>query len=528
MKIRKANFSFGSIWYYMAALLVIFIAAFIYIFNAKIDLNGDNCDYYMLATSIAKGHGYSNISSPDYSPSNVFPPGYPLIMSLVRLFTSNIIAQKIMNGIFLLFSSLLIFLFVRKNQLPDSLAFVISAAILLNANILHFTTMMMSEMSYLLFLTIALWSLFKLDDKKSLLKDKYFYLLIFSTAYAYHIRTQGITLIIAVITYLLISKKWKESLAYSAGTFLCMIPWMIRNHVTGVGSSRYLNQIFEINSKRPEEGSLEISGLFFRFFETLKMLVTKAIPNSVIPYINVNYETATSAREWGIAIILLVLIIIGFWQFKRLRYFFILYTLANLSIISLFNDPGQNRYITTLLPFLGIGLFTGLNIILSKLVQKLKIAGRFSPWIFMILIVFCSFPKLKKEHIQNKALFPPNFLNYFRLAHTIRKELPKDIMICSRKPGLFYMYSRTWVCNYQWTNDDIKLIQGLIDSKVDYVVLEQLGYSSTPRYLYPAITKHEDLFAPAMYIPNPDTYLLKFDREAAIKKLNKLSRQTGL
>jgi len=59
----------------------------------------------------------------------------------------------------------------------------------------------------------------------------------------------------------------------------------------------------------------------------------------------------------------------------------------------------------------------------------------------------------------------------------------------------------------------------MVRTKVDFVVLEQLGYSSTGRYLYPAIMKHPDLFQPVMQLQNPDTYLLAFNKEGARKWL---------
>ena len=73
---------------------------------------------------------------------------------------------------------------------------------------------------------------------------------------------------------------------------------------------------------------------------------------------------------------------------------------------------------------------------------------------------------------------------------------------------------------YAWTDDTTELIKGLVDSNSEYVILEQLGFSSTARYLYPAIQKNPDLFPIVMHLKNPDTYLFKFDREKAIKKLN--------
>jgi hypothetical protein len=149
----------------------------------------------------------------------------------------------------------------------------------------------------------------------------------------------------------------------------------------------------------------------------------------------------------------------------------------------------------------------------------LKIAKTFSPWL-LVLLVFFSFPQLKQLRAQNTRPFPPNYSHFFAIAKAVHKQLPANTVVCSRKPSLFYMHSRTPVCNYLWTPDNEALIKNLIESKVDYVVLEQLGYSSTFLYLYPAIQNHPELFAPIISLQNPDTYLLKFDREKAIKKFN--------
>lgn len=132
---------------------------------------------------------------------------------------------------------------------------------------------------------------------------------------------------------------------------------------------------------------------------------------------------------------------------------------------------------------------------------------------------YFSFPLMKSLHKLNKEAYPPNYMNFFIIAQTVKKELPHDVIVCSRKPSLFYMYGGTYSCPYKWTNDDAELIKGLVDSNVDYVVLDQLGFSSTYRYLYPAIEKNPELFSPVYYLPDPDTYLLQFHRDKAILQL---------
>ncbi|OAV75480.1 putative membrane protein [Bacteroidales bacterium Barb7] len=440
-------------------------------------------------------------------------------MSFIRIFTDGFFPQKVLNGLFLLGSVLLLFFFVRKNKLPDSLAFVASAVVLLNYQVLHFATMMMSEMSFLFFAVLTLWFLCKANDGKPFWKDRYFYLAILSAAYCYHVRTQGIAMAAAVLGYFLFTKRWKEMLAFAGGFVVCLMPWMLRNKIAGMEQSRYIDAISMSNIWRPEEGTLSFGELTARFFDTFRMLLTKAVPDSVLPYFSIDYDSSATWNEWIIAIILVAFIGIGMWQFGRYKYLFIFYTLATFGVISIHSAPGGNRYITTLLPFLETSLIIGLYIVLSFGIRKMKIAKEFSPWL-LIPLFFFSYPKLEQLHAQNKAPFPANYHNFFAIAEEVHKKLPANTVICSRKSGLFYMYSKGSVSEYLWTVDDMELIKGLIQSKTDYVVLEQLGYSSTARYLYPAIQKHPELFQTVIHLLNPDTYLLKFDREKAIEQFN--------
>ena len=59
------------------------------------------------------------------------------------------------------------------------------------------------------------------------------------------------------------------------------------------------------------------------------------------------------------------------------------------------------------------------------------------------------------------------------------------------------------------------MIQNMLDKKVDFVLVEQLGFGSTYRYLIPCVQRHKEIFKVALHLPNPDTFLLHFDKKAA-------------
>lgn len=507
-----------SKWFYAALLFLVWLLAYNYIFNEKLDLNGDNCSYYMNATSIATGHGYSDISTPSYGPVNNFPPGYPLLMSPLRVLTDSIVLQKVLNGLFLMVAVWLLYFVMLKAGFKQSLAFVTGCALILCERVLHFSTIMMSEMSFLCTSALVLFALYQLKEEKPFWKDRWFYVMLLMLVLNYHIRTQGIALVAAVLLFFLCSRKWKEAISVAVGFVLGCLPWMLRNKFLGMGQNRYFESISQVNAWRPEDGSLDLSGIISRFFDTMGMLVSQAVPNSIIPYVQVNYEEPAGLGLWLLALVLMGLIGWGFWQFGRFRWLLIGYIVFTFGVIAIYSSPSQNRYIVTVLPFLTMGLFVGTWKLADFLCKKAKIEAGFSPWILGIFLFFAKEP-IQDLHKINNAPFPPNYQNFFQLGEMLRVSVSPETVVSSRKPGLLYMFSGTSVVGYPFSSDDKVVIQGLIDSKTDYVILDQLGYSSTALYLFPAIQQNLELFSPVVHLENPDTYLLKFNREAAQDKL---------
>ena len=469
--------------------------AYFYIFNAKIDVNGDNCRYYTYATALATGQGYTDISAPTPHPTNAFPPGYPLLMMPLRFFTDSVVAQKVLNGLFLLGGALLLFFLMIKRKLPDSLALVGACAAILSDRVLHFSTMMMSEMSCFFVSAAAIYLLTLMKEEKPFYKDWAFYGMLVMVLLCYHIRTQGVALFAAVVLFFLCSKKWKEAAGTVAGFVVGCLPWVLRNKALGLGQSRYFESIAQVNPWRPEDGSLDLGGIVGRFFDTLAMLVSKALPNSVIPYFKVDYTPEVSAGFllWVAAIVLVALIVRGFWSFGKYRWVLIGYTVFTFGLISIFSTPSENRYLTSIIPFLNMGLLVGLYEVVVWALRRMGSKLAFSPWILALLLL-TSVGNIKELHAMNRMPFPPAYQNFFRMGAVLKEHVSPETVVASRKGELLYMFSGTRVTGYAFSQDDRAVIQKMLDDGVEYVILDQLGYSSTYRYLYPAIQKNDDLF----------------------------------
>ncbi|MDE5574817.1 MAG: hypothetical protein K2I87_03785, partial [Bacteroidales bacterium] len=136
----------------------------------------------------------------------------------------------------------------------------------------------------------------------------------------------------------------------------------------------------------------------------------------------------------------------------------------------------------------------------------------------LVLLVFLlpMINPVKETHVQCKKPYPAAYFNYFSIAASMNASYPEGTVVCCRKPELFsYFAPKIRTTGYAWTTNQEELIQGLLNNKTEYVILEQLGYSSTARYLYPAIQKYPQLFTLVYHMQNPDTYLFHFERQTA-------------
>jgi hypothetical protein len=499
---------------YILVLCVIFAASFSYVFDSKVNRGGDNAKYYLLGKSISQGKGYVDLNSPGEPPTSAFPPGYPLLMSPMLFFTQSIVAQKVLNGFFLLGSALLLFViakWVTKNEL---LAFSISVLTVVNFHLLKFSNMMMSEASFLFFSLLSVLFLMKSGDDKPVWKSWYFYTFLIALSFSFHIRTQGIALVGGVLFFFLFTRQWTRFSLTTVGFVLLALPWRFRNHIQGLGSSRYIDQLFRANPWRPEKGEVGILGLLQRTFEQGKMLITKAIPDSVFNFITADYQEPAGGGEWLIGILVLGVLLYGFWHLGQYRLFFLGYFLASFVIVASWSATVDNRYLVTIIPFLQFGLFYGAY----SLVEKIGFSFDSSKLASVGILCLCLFmlPRLGVLNARAERGYHKAYLNYYQIADELgRKVGCNNTLISCRKPNLFYLFSGCYTTRYHYSKDDTAVIQRMVDKGVDYVVLAQLGYSSTGLYLLPAIKKNSSLFRTVIQKKKPNTYLFKFRRGKA-------------
>ncbi|MDR1974852.1 MAG: hypothetical protein LBQ31_09330 [Bacteroidales bacterium] len=512
-----------SQWLAYCILALVFVISFFYIFDTKLNLGGDNFDYLMLSRSFLGGHGYSSYA-PGWPAASHFPPGYPFFLAIFSfIFRENIILFKVLNGLLLFGSAIFLYKIVCKLVKDSILGIFISTFVLISAGILSFATIIMSELPYMFFSILSIYCLL-ITPEKGFLKKASFYVCIISAIVAYYMRNIGIVLFGAVIIHCLFTKKWKLTVASAVGFIVGYVPWMIRNNIAGIHGSRYMKTMLVQNNWRPEEGTINTFSAFIEktwvnFYDT-----------TLSGFINVCFPFIKLGESKGIVvffgIIVLLIILYGAFRIKPFRWFLLSYTLANIAVFIFWHTGNGTRYVWPFAPFIIFLFFYGVYDLLQTIFTKRAKFVRISMYIVMFFLLVPTSKTLVPLQKQAKQKsYPPSFNNYVSVAKHIKamSEQEKGTpLVCCRKGSILSYYSGAFTCNYTFTSNDTILIRNLIKAAPNYVVIDQLGYSSTGLYLVPAVQKNPEIFLFVINTPEPTTYLLRFNREAAIKKYGEL------
>jgi|GEM_PF-6905715 hypothetical protein len=298
--------------FYPALLLLLVVSAYAYVFDAKLDLQGDNARYYLLGKALYLGKGYIDLSAADQASAVKYPPGYPALIALVMTLTSDdFVVVKIANGVFLAVSVLLLYYLFKTLGGSTHLAFVAAVFTLANGHLLRTSTTIMSETPFLLFTTLTLVFFTRVDtssDLKNILRNRYTYLFLACFAYAFYLRSAGIGL------FLLLRKNWR--LLFIAAS---VAPWILRGDK--MGGSNYVNEFFMVNPYRPELGTIGPLDYLSRLTTNAERYILSKIPNGCFSFLNLqmNFVETAKAFHYLFALAFFALVVFGVYKIRRQR-----------------------------------------------------------------------------------------------------------------------------------------------------------------------------------------------------------------
>ena len=469
----------------------------ILLFDANLSLTGDNAQFINLGRSLAEGYGLSETIEGEPIPHTKYPFGFPILLAIVHiLFPGNLIALKSLVVLLYAISIPLTYLLIRRFA-PPPMALGVSALCLVSPPLLDYSHQVMSEIPFLLFSIIALLLIHRAQKSNTL---SALALAIIATIAAYYIRSAGIILIGTGIIFFALHKKWKEAGLIAAGSLLLALPYQIRN--VSLGGNDYIKQLLSINPYRPEEGMLTFTALIERILTNLEIYGIHIIPHIFLPsFIDANYFVGLF-----FSCLILYALIAGLLK----RHLLIVYLTCYLGLYILWPDVwSDTRFLVPAIPILFYAILTSMDELLHLLARALKKTASRAGVVLFFLFLLGSNIYETNNLARHTGQLPSEWGNYFAAAEWIKDSTDPQVKIACRKPYLMNAIANRKATGYAWKAPD-EVIAEFEKKGIEIVVVEQLGFKSTPEFLFPAIQAHKNRFEILHVIPDPNTYVLKF------------------
>lgn len=462
----------------------------ILLFDANLGLSGDNAQFINIGRSLAAGLGLVETFGDDPVPHTKYPFGFPLLIAIVHLvFPDSVFALKSMVVLLYALCIPLAYRLVRLYADPP-VSLSVALLCLISPPLLDFSHQVMSEIP---FVPVALLALIFLERAHRVPTYSHLVYAILAMMAAYYIRSAGLALVGAGVLFFLLHKQWKEAAMIAGGCLLLALPWYVRNAALGGGD--YTGQLLSIDPYRPHLGTLTLVTLVERLAANLEIYGLREIPRVFVP----------AVEHVLIALPFSVLVLYGIISGMRRRELPAVYLVAYLGLYLLWPQVWSDiRFLIPAIPVL-------FYVVLSSVMD---LAGRIrlSPYTALAAFFFLfAVANVQATHDLSTRIgtLPPNWKNYFDAGEWIRDHTDPGVRVACRKPDLMYLIANRKTMGYIWDDPDA-VIRDFEEKGVDIAIIDQIGFSSTPQYLVPAVQQHWERFEVLHIVPNPDTYVLSF------------------
>lgn len=511
-----------------AVVAVLTLLIGVWTFDPKLSLSGDNTEFITLARSMAQGEGLVHINSPDPQPATKYPFGFPLLLApLEWVFAGDWIAMK--AWVLVLFALGMGVLYQLAKERVGVLPALAVVALSLTAGrsylthgaeglvfgplLLHYSHQVMSEAPYLTFSLLALW-LVERGIKRESIKGNWWLIGGFAcTIWAYYIRTAGIVLVAAIVAHMLLRRDWRRGLFFGGAAFACWLPWTLRNRAVG-GGGVYIKQLFMVNPYHPERGLLDFGGFVERFIDHIQRYLTRELPNTLVPFFT---GAETVFHPASLLLIATAIAATALCIKRGENLLLLLYAAFFIGVVLLWPWPGD-RFLVPIVPVLVyLGVWTALQLRDLLVEQGRAGVGRIAAPGLFLLFFLGQVGGVKRLADYAEADYPPQWSRYYQAGQWLKENAPEEAIVLCRKGYWMYIVSGRRCVGFPF-EEPAKVLAHMEREKVDYVVLESLGFPQTGQYLYPAIKEYGDRFQVLWQDQAVPTFVLRFLHADSIRR----------
>jgi len=487
-------------------------------FSPELSINGDNAVYYLLGKALSQGKGYRKICVVDEPVERKYPMGTSLLIASTQFLTNTPLLAQVLMGVMGACITLLCYYLFRSSLSPPLLLACI-LPVAASGLLAESELVLMSETPYIVATLAAL--LLRQVLHRNPTRVVVFVSTMLVSIMPIHFRSVGIVFSAAWIVDELLSRNYRSALVHAALVAVTMGFYKSLSPT----QSDYVGTLFLKSSYDPEMGEITAGQLLRRVVRNANLHLGVIIPKSLFPFSRPSALVLRRILTW----FLLASAFVGWIRSLGSRHrISALYVLFYMGIVLVWPIPSERR-ITCILPFLLLFTVLGLDAVLhaSIPIRKTSVRRLFGALrsaeslisrrsqklaLGLITVVVVGFNvqyRIANPHRSDDLT--PDWVNFYDCAHWVRRNTPKNAIVMSRKPSLFYIRARRKGCMYPYSHDVDEVIEAMERMNVTHVVFDNFGWTrTTAKYLYPAIMSYPNRFEVVYVLKNPDTYVLRF------------------
>ncbi len=269
--------------------IAIFIAAFTYFYSLTPYI-GDGYDdsvYVGLSKDIAAGRGYVRGLVPGDPPASKYPPGWPLILSVVWFFSSdfpaNAVGFKAVTVLFSLGLAIVVFYWLLWRGESLGKSWVIAVLTLFHPYVFQYGTSVFSEIPFAFFSVLAIWAVERyMAVQQVRWRDAVFPVV--AVAFSLYMRMFGLALVLSVVLFLLIHKKHRRQGGYFGVLALVLIlPLLIYFLSLSHAVGDYGQELLLKSIEQPELGRANLMDFVARIIRNTHSVLLAGLPGMILP-----------------------------------------------------------------------------------------------------------------------------------------------------------------------------------------------------------------------------------------------------
>lgn len=481
-------------------------------FNPAPHTGGDNAGYVTLAYSLLKTHAYTELFDPARLPHIKYPPVFPATLAaLMLLGVRGWVGLKGVAAASTVAVALLTHLWARRRMSPLA-ATGVALAVALSSAVIYYSHWVLSDPLFLALTLLSLWALEHADGDAGRADTAapghpgehgtgaegpapgWLVLGVAAAGLAYFTRSAGIPLLVALLAWLALRRRWRALAASAVALGVPALLWWLRSR--SVARAGYGSEFWLVDPYTPELGRVGIGGLLGRMGANLVGYVGTHVPGGIVG--------TRGAMVPVLGLALFVLAVVGWVRSARRRLgptelFVPLYT----GLILLWPVVWSgDRFALPLFPL----LFGYAALALAWLGGRLGRSGGLVAGSVAFLVV--ALPALKSwsgavreasacgamVRAQGPfACYGPRVESFVDAAAWSGANLPPGSAVLTRKPRLFYVESGVPSRTFPF-EDDPRALLSLADSLgVRYVLVDQWD-GQAGRYVVGAVEKDPGAF----------------------------------